>query len=275
MLLPMLMIAGSAQASCPDLAELSAGIRAAIDDVELEKAQATAETIDSALACQSEPVSPLALHAVLVTAGAAEHFQGHDTRATELFVWAAAAAPSSLPDPALGEGVGTLYQTARSEALLPAPASLVVGSGPLWVDGAAQQVNTRVTVTPGPHLVQWTSNQGTLTNQKVELTSGTLLALAGGQLPTPPPVAKTRPRPAPTARWMRMGGTLAVMAGAGFLAGSAAAHQQFDQASGRANLEALQQTVNSRTVGGASLATVGTVVFATSWSPGLRNGSAR
>ena len=55
---------------------------------------------------------------------------------------------------------------------------------------------------------------------------------------------------------------------------SAQAHRDFDQSQGRAELVSLQQTVNSRTLLGASSAAVGGGLFLSSWSPRLNRGSA-
>lgn len=285
MLLPLLAAVASAQAvPCPDLTALSAEIHAAIDSVELEEAQKHAGSLMATLDCQATPVSPLALHAALVTAGAAHHFQGEDDGATKRFTWAAAVAPTSMPDPALGQDVADLYRAARSEALAQAPAGLVVGLGPMWVDGTARDTNTRVTVAPGPHFVQWTTESGELVNRRFELASGEQLHLAGGVLPAPVPTAvptspaprstsKARTARAPAARWMRVGGAVGMLAGSGFLVASAQAHQQFDQTQGRTELVSLQQTVNGRTLIGASSAAVGGTLFVSSWSPRLHTRS--
>ena len=300
MLLPFLITITAAQAApCPELTELSAQLRTAIDSVELEQAQQQADRLPAALDCQAAPVAPLALHTALVAAGAAHHFQGDDAQASALFHWAASVAPTSLADPALGEDVGELYRTARSAALAQPPATVVVGQGPAWVDGTACETNTPLTLSPGAHLVQWTHPSGELVNLRFSLDSGEQLHLAGGVLPvsaalavtpapvipatvtvipapgTPaPPASKTRTGRAPAVRWMRIGGAVGMLAGSGFLLASAQAHQQFDQSQRRAELVALQQTVNSRTLIGASSATVGGALLLTSWSPRLHNGSA-
>lgn len=272
MLLPLLATLASAQAGpCLDLTALSADIHAAIHSVELDTAQQHAGSLMETLDCQATQVSPLALHAVLVTAGAAYHFLGEDDTATERFTWAAAVAPTSMPDPALGEDVAELYRAARSAALTHAPAGLVVGQGPLWVDGTAHDTNTQVTLAPGPHIVQWTDESGALINRHLELASGERLYLAGGVLPAPVPSAVSTSAAqtgrAPVARWMRVGGAVGMLAGSGFLLASAQAHAEFDQGHGRAELASLQQTVNGRTLIGASSTAIGGTLLLSSWVP--------
>jgi len=276
----MLLIAlaiSTAQATvppdCPDLASLSAEIRTAIDDVELDRAREHADQVIPALACQPAPVSALALHTALVAAGAAHHFDGQDARAADLFAWAAAAAPTSLPDPALGEGVRDLYLRTRAAGMTDAPAHLVVGKGPLWVDGTPREAHTAIATEPGRHLVQWIDGDRGTVNLMVEALPGEQHTLAGGRLPPALPDAPLARRSVSVGRWMQVGGTLGLLAGTGFLIGSAQAHRAFDTASAPGQLVSLQQTVNSRTIIGGSLALAGTTLVLSSHAPAIRNRS--
>lgn len=245
--------------ACTELPTLATALRDAIDTVELDRADTLIEALPESLQCATTPVSPLALHAALVAAGAAHHFQGRDADATILFGWAASVAPTSLPDPALGEGVLALYTTARTAGLSVDPATLVVGQGPLWVDGNPGEINQAIVLPPGPHVLQWTTADSLLHTEQLLLVSGQVHAIADGALPT-----SAAPRPKQPV-WLTLGGGLSAVTGVGFLVGAAMAHTQFDQTTDPSQLAPLQQTVNTRTSIGAGLIALGGGAVVVSW----------
>jgi hypothetical protein len=210
-------------------------------------------------------LNPLALATLHQIAGTAFFYLGQTTDADDAFTRAVAVAPSSRPDPALGEGPAASFEQVRARVMALPGAGILLDAegGEAWVDGRAIEGGAKFDLVPGRHWLQWRAPGGPLRTLGETLRPGQVLEVGVADLgdgwralPEPPPLTGAS-EPHPVRLALRIGGVAAAGAGATLLGFAALSHDAFESSTDPAALAGLQARTDGLALAGLAAGVLG------------------
>ncbi len=281
--LGLTLLPGLAHAEeCSELVDSVDQIAEALAMVEIERAQALADTALGQLECQPEPVNTVVLAGLFQLAGAVAFYAGEEADAEANFSRAVATSPTTPIDPVYGEDVEKAFQATQRRVLDETGGSLLLqGSAEAWLDGRKVQMAVPIDVVVGKHLLQWQEDDGAMQAREIRVATMETRQLTLGQVSEEELRQQQRQAHAGTGQGM---GTaqLALLGGGGgaFVLGgvalilAAGTHATFLEEEDPDQLEGLQSRNHALAITGLGLTVVGAGTMGASFfvdgGPGVR-----
>lgn len=216
MFLALLLSISALGQTCPDLGEQTRLAWDRYGQAELEAAAAALERAESAVVCQTGPLSRAALLELHWLRALVALSSDDAPEVRRALAAAVAVDHTERPPIAYGPELRSLWEQLAARASTGLVSIVVQGAGPAWIDGREVGPGAAVQVAPGPHVVQ--VQEGLQWSTEVRQIDMSHTVSTGG-VPTPTPTAPplVRRRQRPPVLWIA---TAAVGAASAFAIGS-------------------------------------------------------